>query len=133
MRRVLERLGFHGLVVTASDPEACARRWRELAGFPVLRRTRSEIVLGAGPELFVAIRHPRRGERTGVVEAHLAVDEIARSGRRGERDALGGISWARDTGEGVTLVVRELAHAPNAPWRNIVAKKIGRRKPGRKK
>jgi hypothetical protein len=112
-----ERLGFHGIVVVADDPTASARRWRELAAFPVLRRTRSEVVLGAGPELFVALRRPRRGEKPGVVELHLAVKEIARTRRRAAPDALGSDSWARPLREGGRLVVREFKRAPGRLWR----------------
>ena len=121
----VERRGFHGIVVRASDPEACARRWTELAGFSVLRRSRSEIVLGAGPELFVSIRRARAGELPGILELHLAVEKLRATRRRGEKDALGGISWRRELTDGVALVVREFTEAPKPRWKKPRPKKSG--------
>jgi hypothetical protein len=114
-KRQTELLGFHGLVLGSSDPDALARLWAELTGLPVLRRSRREIVLGHGPELFVTIRRIRRGEPDRVEEAHLAVKELAGTRRRGAADALGGDSWRRPAGP-VGLVVRELARPPGAGW-----------------
>ncbi|MFN2387972.1 MAG: hypothetical protein ABR576_17100 [Thermoanaerobaculia bacterium] len=115
-KRQAELLGFHGLVLGSSEPEALARRWRDWTGLPVLRRSRREIVLGHGPELFVTIRRLRRGQPDRVEEAHLAVKELAATRRRGDPDPLGGDSWRRPAGP-LDLVVRELARPPAASWR----------------
>lgn len=112
-----ERLAFHGVVVRTGDPEAAARRWRRLAGFPVLRWSRREIVLGAGPELFVILRRTRAGERAEVAELHLAVEKISRTAHRGSADGLGGKSWSRDVEKGIRLVVRELEGPPSRKWK----------------
>jgi hypothetical protein len=111
-----ELLGFHGLVLGSSDPDALARVWMELTDLPVLRRSRREIVLGNGPELFVAIRRLRRGAPDRLEEAHLAVRDLAGTRRRGAPDALGGNSWRRRAGA-LDLVVRELERPPGAAWR----------------
>lgn len=115
-KRQPDLLGFHGLVLGSPDFQVLAGRWAELTGLPVLRRSRREIVLGHGPELFVTIRRLRRGEPDRLLEAHLAVRELAETGRPGEPDALGGDAWRRRAGS-VDLVVRELARAPGAGWR----------------
>lgn len=112
-----ERLAFHGIVIRTADPAAAARRWIRLAGFPVLRRSRREIVLGAGPELFVILRRGRREVRAEVAELHLAVEKISSSAHRGSPDALGGKSWSRDVENGIRLVVRELEGPPSRRWK----------------
>jgi hypothetical protein len=113
-RRRPELLGFHGIVLSSTEPGPLARRWRELTGLPLLRRGRDEIVLGA-PELFVVVRRKASGADT-LEEAHLAVEELSATGRRGAPDALGGDSWSRDAGES-TLVVREFRRPPSPRWR----------------
>ena len=115
-KRLPDLLGFHGLVLGSPDFQVLAGRWAELTGLPVLRRSRREIVLGHGPELFVTIRRLRRGEPDQLLEAHLAVRELAKTGRPGEPDALGGDSWQRRAGS-IDLIVRELARVPGAGWR----------------
>lgn len=115
-KRPPDLLGFHGLVLGSPEPEALAARWAELTGLPALRRSRREVVLGSGPELFVTIRRLRRGEPERILEAHLAVRELAKTRRKGKPDALGGDSWRRRAGA-LDLVVRELARSPGAGWR----------------
>ena len=115
-KRQPDLLGFHGLVLGSTDPQALAVRWQELTGLPVLRRSRREFVLGHGPELFVTIRRLRRGEPDRLLEAHLAVKDLAKTRRSGEPDALGGDSWRRRAGS-LDLVLRELARPPGAGWR----------------
>lgn len=107
-------LGFHGLVFSSPDPTALARRWEELTGLRPLRRSRREVVLG-GPELFVVVRRARPGSPESLDEVHLAVDELAATGRRGEPDALGGDSWSRRAGASV-LVVRQFRRPPGRKW-----------------
>ena len=109
-------LGFHGVTVRARDPEALAERCRALLGWNVLRRRRGEIVLGAGPELFVEIRRAGRGKPDGVEQVHLAVNHLDRS-RRSRPDELGGDSWTRPLTDVLALTVREFRRAPAAKWR----------------
>lgn len=116
MKRETEILGFHGLVFRSADPERTAKEWRAMLGLPVLRRQRGEIVLGAGPELFVRILKGRRGEAEGLVEIHAAVEEISATGRKSAPDPLGGDSWSRAAGE-TRVWVRQFRRAPSAAWR----------------
>jgi len=106
-------VAFHGITFRARDPEALARRARAILGWPVLRKTRREIVLGDGPELFLRIV---RGEPDGVVELHLAVEKLSKSRRRTERDDLGGDSCSEDLIEGLALTLREFKRAPGRKW-----------------
>jgi hypothetical protein len=121
-KREPELLGFHGLVLRSADPPALAQQWMNLTGMPVLRRTAREIILGRGPELFVAIRRSRAGVGDGIVEVHLAVKRLVGAGRRGERDPLGGDSFSRSAGE-LRLTMREFRRPPAPRWRKT-------RKPG---
>jgi hypothetical protein len=107
-------VAFHGIAFRARHPEALARRAREIFGWKILRKTRSEIVLGDGPELFLRIV---RGEPDGVVELHLAVENLSKSRRRTERDDLGGDSRSENLIEGVALTLREFKRAPGPKWR----------------
>jgi len=109
-------LAFHGIGIRARDPEALARRLRRLLGWDVLRRTSREVVLGGGPELFIAIRRGSPGGTEGVDELHLAVEGIPRSRRKTEEDPLGGDSWSAAIGNGLTLTVREPKRAPARRW-----------------
>ncbi|MEO8191654.1 MAG: hypothetical protein ABI682_15075 [Acidobacteriota bacterium] len=83
----------------------------------MLRRGQNELVLGDGPELFIAIRRAARGEAEGVGEVHRAVKAISNSRRRRASDDLGGDSWTRPLAEGVALTMREFQRAPAARWR----------------
>lgn len=107
-------LGFHGLVLSSADPDALAGRWERLTGLRPLRRSRREVVLG-GPELFVIVRRARAGSADALEEVHLAVDDIAATGRKGVPDALGGDSWSRRVGDSV-LVVRRFRRPPARSW-----------------
>jgi len=122
MKRIRKRpvpLAFHGIAIRSRDPKKTARRLRELLGWSVLSRTRREVVLGAGPELFLAIRTspPDASESERVDEIHLAVKEIGRSRRRTEKDPLGGDSWIAEILPSLTLVSREFRRAPSPRWR----------------
>lgn len=110
-------LGVHGLVFSSAEPEALAKRWSRLTGLGVLRSSRREIVLG-GPELFVAIRRAvgKAPPAESIEEVHLAVEEIGATGRRSERDSLGGESWSRTLGS-LVLFVREFRRPPARKWR----------------
>ena len=110
-------VAFHGIAVRASDPDAAARRAREILGWPVLRRTRSEIVLGEGPELFLRIVRARRGESEGVSELHLAVENLSKSRRKTSPDPLGGDSRSDALIRGVALTLREFRRAPKGAWK----------------
>ena len=110
-------LGVHGLVFSAAEPEALAKKWSGLTGLPVFQRKRREIVLGR-PELFVTVRRAR-GKPAGadsLEEVHLAVEQILATGRKSRKDALGGDSWSRTVGS-VVLVVREFRRPPAKAWR----------------
>jgi len=109
-------LGFHGAVIRASNVSMAAVLWSRATGLPVRKRSRGEIVLGFGPEIFVVIRKVRRGEAPGVAELHLAVSGSSRLRRRGKSDALGGDSM-RGLASGVVLEVREFRRAPGPAWR----------------
>ena len=107
-------VAFHGIALRVRDPEAVARRARAILGWPVLRKARGEIVLGEGPELFLRIL---RGELEGVVEMHLAVEDLSKSRRKTERDDLGGDSRSEDLVESLALTLREFKRAPRAKWK----------------
>jgi len=109
-------LAFHGIGIRARDPEALARRLRRLLGWDVLRRTSREVVLGGGPELFIAIRKGSPDGTAGVDELHLAVEGIRRSRRKTKEDPLGGDSWAAEIAGPLTLVIREPKRAPAKRW-----------------
>ena len=115
--RRLELLGIHGLVIRARDRKRLAKRLGDLLGLPVLRRSRGEIVLGGGPELFIAVRAATRSRPEGLEEIHIAVEEIATARRKTIEDALGGDSWTRSLGAGLTLTVRQFRRPPGRRWR----------------
>lgn len=108
-----EPLGLHGMVVLSESLEEDARRWQKVSGFPILRRTSREIVLGYGPELFVILRRASRG-RAGIAEIHLAVRGLRAADAA--PDALGGRSAERGL-SGLRLVIREFEGPPRGPWR----------------
>ncbi len=110
-------LAFHGIVIRVREPEAVARTIRELLGWRTLSRGAHDIVLGEGPELFLAIRKTGRGETEGVESLHLAVERLSRSRRRSAPDALGGDSWTRPLIGDLALTVREFRRAPGSRWR----------------
>jgi hypothetical protein len=110
-------LAFHGFAVRARDPETAARRAAAILGWPVLRKSRSEIVLGDGPDLFLRIVRAARGQREGIDEIHLAVGELSKSGRKTNADALGGDSRTQILFDGVALTLREFKRAPRGKWR----------------
>lgn len=116
MKREIEILGVHGLVLRAADPGRMARLWQSLLGLPVLRRRSDEILLGAGPELFLSIRKLRRGEAEGLAEVHVAVKQLSATGKKGNPDPLGGDSWSRAVGN-TRVTVRQFRRAPSAAWR----------------
>lgn len=118
-------LAFHGVVIRARDPELVARTVRSLLGWRTLSRSAREIVLGEGPELFLAIRKVRRGEAEGVEALHLAVERLGQARRKAVSDGLGGDSWTRPLAGALELTVREFRRAPGARWRSK------RRKPAR--
>jgi hypothetical protein len=107
-----EALGFHGLVLPSRDPEGEARKWTAALGWPVLRRSRHEVVLGLGPELFVALVRVR-GKAAPPPEVHLAVRELRDANRR--KDSMGGDSVERDF-SGARLIVREFCRPPASTW-----------------
>jgi hypothetical protein len=109
-------VAFHGITIRARDPEALARRARAILGWPVLRRSRTEVVLGEGPELFLRIVRTRRGEGEGVSEVHLAVEKLAKSRRKTVEDPLGGDSRTDELLDGVALTLREFKRAPGGTW-----------------
>ena len=109
-----EPLGFHGITIACADPAAAAERWRRLLRLPVLRRAPGEVVLGAGPELFVRFR--RRSGPPRVEEVHLAVADLAPLRRPASSDALGGESFSREL-DGATLFVRRFARPPRPRWK----------------
>jgi hypothetical protein len=112
-----EVLGLHGIVFSTPDPEALAARLQDLLGLPALRRTRSEIVLGSGPECFLAIRRRAHSGGASLEEIHVAVSDISRARRRTLPDPLGGDSWSRNISDRLTLTVREFRHPPRGKWR----------------
>jgi hypothetical protein len=116
-KRTVSPLAFHGVTIRSADPEAAARRCRSLLGWRVLRRSSREIVLGEGPELFLWIRRAGMGEREGVEEIHLAVENLATARRAARPDALGGDSWTRPLADSLALTLREFLRAPAARWR----------------
>ncbi|HYX22326.1 MAG TPA: hypothetical protein VFA98_15895 [Thermoanaerobaculia bacterium] len=108
------RLGLHGLTLRVDDLDAAERVFRETLGLSVLRRTRREVTLGEGPELFVTLR-PGAGARPPVLEEiHVAVRGLET--RAGEPDAFGGFSVTRRV-SGSTLCVREFRSEPAPLWR----------------
>lgn len=116
-------LAFHGIAIRSRNPKALARRLRAVLGWPVLRKNAREVVLGAGPELFISIQPARRGDPCeGVSELHLAVEQIRRARRRTEPDLLGGDSWTIDVVPGLAWTVREFRRAPRGRWRTNRAK-----------
>lgn len=117
MKRHPRPLAFHGVDLRARDPKALARRLREILGWKTLRETSREIVLGEGPELFVRIVPAARGERDGVAEVHLAVEDLAKTRLRTQEDALGGDSRTEAAADGLSLTLREFRRAPGARWR----------------
>jgi hypothetical protein len=102
--------GIHGVVLEVADPAREARRWSRALGLPVLRRRRSEIVLGS-LAFFVVLRKSAREAR--VAELHVAVEGL--KDPRLERDDLGGRHVAREVA-GARLVVRELKEPPSRAW-----------------
>lgn len=110
-------VAFHGIAIRTADPEAAARKAAGILGWPVLRRSRSEVVLGEGPELFLRILRARRGEDDGVAELHLAVENLARGRRKTKPDPLGGDSRTDQLIEGVALTLREFKRAPGGGWK----------------
>ncbi|MEO8432932.1 MAG: hypothetical protein ABI592_15615 [Acidobacteriota bacterium] len=117
MKRAPSPLAFHGIGIRAHDPQALARRCRDLLGWRTLSSSRREIVLGEGPELFLAIRPTRSGEAEGVEEIHLAVEHLKRSRRRATEDSLGGDSWSVSLLAVLALTMREFRRAPKPRWR----------------
>lgn len=115
-KREPELLGFHGLTFRSPDPEKLAARWQKLTGLPVLRRSPREIVLGHGPELFVAFRRAAAFGADRLEEAHLAVKKIAETRKKAQPDALGGDSWEREAGR-VLVVGRQFRRPPSARWK----------------
>lgn len=107
-----EALGFHGLVLPSRDPEGEAGRWTAALGWPVLRRSRNAVVLGLGPELFVALVRVREGDDP-LPEVHLAVRELRDANRR--KDPLGGDSVNRDF-SAARLIVREFCRPADSDW-----------------
>lgn len=110
-------LAFHGVTLRSNDPDLLTKKLRALLGWKVLRRGAREVVLGAGPELFVEIRRARRGEPEGVYELHLAVEGIRQFRQASRADELGGDSWTRPLMALLALTVREFRRAPAAKWR----------------
>ena len=108
------RLGIHGVVIRVDDLAAAERAFREALGLSVLRRTRREVVLGEGPQLFLTLRHAA-GARTPVLEEiHVAVRGL--EARKGEADALGGVAVMGRV-SGSTIWVREFRSEPGRSWR----------------
>jgi hypothetical protein len=116
-RRGLDLLAIHGIVLRSADVESLAKRLRGLLGLPVFRRTRREIVLGHGAELFNALRRATRSRGEGIEELHIAVKEIAPARRTACEDPLGGDSWTRPLGNGLSLTVRQFRRPPRKAWR----------------
>ena len=112
--RIGSPLGFHGVVLPVRDPEAEARRWSAALGWPVLRRSRREVVLGKGPELFVAFVRASGSGEASIPELHLAVEELREAGR--ESDSMGGESVRREF-SAARLCVREFSRPPDGRWR----------------
>jgi hypothetical protein len=117
MKRFPTAVTFHGLTIRASDSRALARRLRDILGWPTLRSSPREIVLGEGPELFLRIVPGSRTARDGVAEVHLAVKDLAKTRRQNREDALGGDSLRDELSEGFDLVQREFRRAPSARWK----------------
>jgi len=107
-------LGLHGLVIRVDDLAAAERELREALGLSVLRRTRREVVLGEGPELFVRLRQAAGARPPVVEEIHVAVRGLET--RAGRPDALGGLAVVRRV-SGSTLWVREFRSEPGPSWR----------------
>lgn len=110
-------IAFHGITIRAGDLEAAERRARRILGWPVLRRTRSEVILGEGPELFVRITRARRGEAEGVSELHLAVEKLSKDRRKTAPDPLGGDSRSEELIPQAALTLREFKRAPSGTWK----------------
>jgi len=110
-------IAFHGITLRARDPEAAARKVAAILGWPMLRSSRNEIVLGDGPELFLRIVRARQGESDAVAEIHLAVEKLAKSRRKTAPDPLGGDSRSDQLTEGVALTLREFKRAPAGSWK----------------
>jgi hypothetical protein len=110
-------VAFHGLAIRARNPEAAARRAAAILGWPILRKSRNEIVLGEGPELFLRFLRAAPGQREGVDEIHLAVEDLSKSRRKTEADALGGDSRTETVTDGVALTLREFKRAPRGKWK----------------
>jgi hypothetical protein len=113
-----EWLGVHGLVIRARDPRAVAARLRRILGWSTLASTKSEIRVGIGPEMFLAIRRdPGAGDRITLENLQVAVRGISGLRRKAHDDALGGDSWTRSAGEGLSITVREFRRPPRVRWR----------------
>ena len=111
-------LGLHGLVLRSRDPRAVAKRLDRMLGWRTLSASRDEFVVGTGPELFVAVRRDRNaGGGVFLDEVHLAVKNVSASRRAAEPDALGGESWSRSAGSGLSVTVREFVRPPQGRWR----------------
>lgn len=116
-RHGLDLLAIHGIAIRSSDVESLAKRLRGLLGLPVLRRTHREVVLGHGPELFIAVRRATGSRPEGIEEFHVAVKEVAPARRQARRDPLGGDSWTRSLTNELSLTVRQFRRPPNRGWR----------------
>jgi catechol 2,3-dioxygenase-like lactoylglutathione lyase family enzyme len=108
------RLGVHGVVIRVEDLAAAERAFRKALGIPVLRRTRREVVLGDGPELFITLRRAAGVRSTVLEEIHVAVRGLET--RAAGSDALGGVAVLRRV-SGSSLWVREFRSEPSPSWR----------------
>jgi hypothetical protein len=108
--RFEEPLGFHGVELPSSDPARDARRWVAALGLRVLRRSSREVVLGAGPALFVRLVRAPEG---APVELHLAVEGLRAKDARA--DELGGDAVTRALG-GARVTVREFRRPSSGRW-----------------
>lgn len=109
---LIDSNGFHGVALPSEDPERDARAWSAVLSLPILRRSRDEVVLGLGPELFVSLVRSARGTRRPP-ELHLAVKDLRARDAAPDLPGGDGVVYAFGAAR---LFVREFRRPPSRRW-----------------